>query len=97
MAKDKPKPNLRCNKCRAQTECVSLKDTLNEMRCGLNGGHIDDSCKINLTLDGKAVFGIHKLDKNGKPIIEKPPKEDPPKDGPPAESETSETAESDAK
>lgn len=93
MAKDntKPKPNLRCNKCRAQTECVSLKQTLNEMRCGLNGGHIDDSCKINLTLDGKAVFGIHKLDKNGKPIIEKP------KEDPPAESGTPEPAKSDVK
>ena len=48
------------------------------MRCGLNGGHIDDSCKVNLQLDGNAVFGIHKLDKNGNPIIEKPPKQDPP-------------------
>ena len=61
MTKDKETQNLRCNKCRAQTECSSLKDTLDEMRCGLNGGHIDDSCKVNLTLNGKAVFGIKQI------------------------------------
>ena len=55
------KPNLRCSKCRAQTECSNLNKTLSEMRCGLNGGHIDDSCKVNLALDGKAVFGIKQI------------------------------------
>ena len=59
---------MRCSKCRAQTECSSLEETLSEMRCGLNGGHIDDSCKVNLQLDGKAVFGIKQIiqDKSSK-------------------------------
>lgn len=61
MTKDKETQNLRCSKCRAQTECSSLEDTLADMRCGLNGGHIDDSCKVNLQLDGKAVFGIKQI------------------------------------
>ena len=61
MTKDKQTPNLRCSRCKTQTECSSLKDTLDEMRCGLNGGHINDSCKVNLQLDGKAVFGIKQI------------------------------------
>lgn len=68
MTQDKKTQNLRCSKCRAQTECSSLEETLSEMRCGLNGGHIDDSCKVNLQLDGKAVFGIKQIiqDKSSK-------------------------------
>ena len=58
--------NLRCNKCKSQTECTSLEESLSEMRCGLDGGHLNDSCKVNLTLDGKPIFEIKQVVEFGK-------------------------------
>ena len=74
MAKDKT-CNLRCTKCKKQLDCTSLVDALSEMRCGLNGGHLDDSCKVNLQLDGKPVFEINQI----QPFEKSPKKDDSPK------------------
>ncbi len=63
-----------------QSECTSLEDSLSELRCGLNGGHIDDSCKVNLTLDGKPIFEIKQVVKLGKSSKKDPPKESSTKD-----------------
>jgi len=65
MAKDKT-CNLQCTKCNAQSECTSLVDSLSEMRCGLNGGHVDNSCKVNLQIDGKPVFELNQIQSFGK-------------------------------
>ena len=78
--------NLRCIKCKVQTECTSLDESLRDVRCGLNGGHIDDSCKVNLQLDGKPIFEITQVVEFGKKIK----KEEPPEEVPPSEPETPE-------
>ena len=61
-----------------QSECTSLDESLRDVRCGLNGGHLDDSCKVNLTLDGKPIFQIEQVVEFGKKIKKDPPKKDPP-------------------
>jgi len=53
--------NIRCTKCRKQIECTSLEDSLSEMRCGLHGGRLDDSCKVNLQLNEKSIFEIKQV------------------------------------
>ena len=58
--------NLECTKCKAQSECSSLEESLSEMRCGLTGGHLNDACKVSLQLDGKPVFEIKQVVNFGK-------------------------------
>lgn len=76
--------NLQCTKCNLQSECTSIDESLRDVRCGQNGGHLTDSCKVNLQLDGKPIFEIEQVVEFGKKIKKEIPKEDPP-----AEPETS--------
>ena len=61
MTKDKKQQNLRCTDCREQIICSSVDEGLEKLSCGYDNGQLTDSCKINLRLDGVAVFGIHKI------------------------------------
>lgn len=53
--------HLLCNSCNAQTVGSSLKQCLSDIKCLSDGGVLDDTCKISLVADGKAVFKIEQV------------------------------------
>lgn len=58
MSKDKV-CHLLCNECGSQTTGNSLKECLDNIKCLSDGGPLDDTCRIVLSADGKAVFEIN--------------------------------------
>ncbi len=76
--------HLFCNSCKAQTVGSSLKQCLSDIKCLSDGGVLDDTCKISLVADGKAVFKIDQVIKNdykGETVIGGEAKEPEPKKG----------------
>lgn len=60
MEKKTEKKNctVRCTGCRTEATGKSLEDTLSNMRCGQDGGPIDDACRATLRSDGKNLFEV---------------------------------------
>lgn len=48
--------HLRCDTCKSQVTGESLGECLENIKCLSDGGPLDDTCKIALKADGKAVF-----------------------------------------
>jgi len=48
--------HLRCNTCKSQVTGETLGECLENIKCLSDGGPLDDTCKIALNADGKAVF-----------------------------------------
>jgi len=71
--KNKKQKNLRCNECEQQVSCSDIKDGLEQFNtCGQDNGSIDDSCRINLQIDGKDVFEISRISnemQTKKPLV----------------------------
>jgi len=51
--------HLRCDTCKSQVTQNTLGECLDEIKCLLDNGPLDDTCKIALKADGKSVYTIH--------------------------------------
>jgi len=56
--KEKKNCTVRCTGCKTEATGESLKDILSSMRCGQDGGPIDNACRATLRSDGKNLFEV---------------------------------------
>jgi len=57
--------HLRCDTCKSEAIGKTLEECLNKIECLDDGGPLDDTCKIALKADGKAVFVLDQKIKDG--------------------------------
>lgn len=92
--------HLRCSTCKSEAIGESLGECLKNIKCLSDGGPLDETCKIALQADGKAVFVLDQkikdsykgeTDLSGKIQEKKSSKKETPKE--PTEEASNETSE----